>query len=188
MMEHRVIFFAMFFYYFHCIWRKIRGHLRKLSIVWGIFCIVFIQVVAIKFYLKSCNFMAVLSIFSEKSCKSEKQNITWRIEDMTIEDQSFRRSLKSIQVEENSFQIPRQFKTEERSKKGRNCKIRKGATGSFALHMNMLPCTWGSSGYCLMRPCASSHAPCACLTCRKRCLLVFKVGSMEKFQSYSLNP
>jgi len=29
-----------------------------------------------------------------------------------------RRSLQTIQVEENSFQVPRYFKTEERSKKG----------------------------------------------------------------------
>ena len=43
--------------------------------VWGTFCIVFIRVVVIHFYPKSCNYIGVLSHLSEKSCKSTKQDI-----------------------------------------------------------------------------------------------------------------
>ena len=56
--------------------------------VWGSFCIVFIRLVVIHFYPKSFNSICVLD-FSEKSCKSEKQDIKWRIEDMKIEVQWF---------------------------------------------------------------------------------------------------
>jgi hypothetical protein len=92
----------------------------------------------------------------------------------------FRRSLKTIQVEENSFQIPRHFKTEERSKKRR--KLQNSERNYWLMRpctWTMRPCVWGSLGYCLMTPSTSSHAPCACLTGRKWCLLVFKVGSVE---------
>jgi len=60
------------FSYFLCFWRKIRSQIEKLSMVWGNFCIVFIWVVIIHFYPRLCNFIGVLSLFSEKSCKSEK--------------------------------------------------------------------------------------------------------------------
>lgn len=81
--------FDYIFIYFICIWRKIRGHLEELSMVWGTFCIVFIWVVVIQFYPKSYNFIWVLGLVSEKSCKSSKQDITWSIKDMKIEDQWF---------------------------------------------------------------------------------------------------
>jgi len=57
--------------------------------VWGTFCIIFIQVGVIQFYPKSCNSIGVLSLFSEKSRKSAKQDIAWRIENMKIKDQWF---------------------------------------------------------------------------------------------------
>lgn len=40
------------------------------------------------------------------------------------------RSFKTIQVAENSSEVPSHFKTEERSKKDENCKICTGATSS----------------------------------------------------------
>jgi len=39
------------------------------------FCIVFIRLVVIHFYPESCKFIGVLSLFSEKACKSVKQDI-----------------------------------------------------------------------------------------------------------------
>jgi len=60
-----------------------------MSIVWENFCIVFIQVVVIHFYPKSCNYKDILIPFSEKSCKSAKQDITWRVKDKKNEDQWF---------------------------------------------------------------------------------------------------
>jgi len=77
------------FSYFLSIWRKIRSQLEEFSMVWWNFCIVFFQIVVIQFCPKSCNSIGVLSLFSEKSCKSAKQDIKWRIEDMKIEVQSF---------------------------------------------------------------------------------------------------
>jgi len=73
--------------YFICTLTQIRGDLEELSMIWGTFCIVFIWVVVTHVYPKSCNYIGVLSLFSEKSCKSIKQDITWRIKDMKIEDQ-----------------------------------------------------------------------------------------------------
>ncbi|KEH37614.1 hypothetical protein MTR_2g043220 [Medicago truncatula] len=46
-----------------------------------------------------------------------------------------RRSLKTIQSEENSIQVPRHCKTEECSKRDENCKIRTRGTASCALHL-----------------------------------------------------
>lgn len=50
---------------------------------------VFIRVVVIQFYPKSCNSIGVLGFFSEKSCKSAKQDNKGRIYDKKIEDQWF---------------------------------------------------------------------------------------------------
>jgi len=55
--------------------------------VWETFCIVFIWVIVIHFYPKSCNSICVLSLFSEKSCKLGNKDITWNIEDMKMEVQ-----------------------------------------------------------------------------------------------------
>jgi len=62
------------FSYFLCIWRQIRSYVEELSKIQGTICIVFIQVVIIYFCPKSCNSISVLSIFSEKSCKSSNMS------------------------------------------------------------------------------------------------------------------
>jgi hypothetical protein len=132
-------------------------------------CIVFIRVVIIHFYRKSCNSTGVLSLFSEKSCKSAKQDITWKINDMMIEDQWF---LEDFWRQYKMRKI--RFKTEERSKKGQKLQN---------LHWSwcpMFPFTSESLGYCLIRPCASLHAPCACVVVRRRFLLVFQADFSRK--------
>jgi len=63
--------FSYIFSYFLCIWRQIRGVVN----VRGRFCIVFIWVVVIQFYPKSCNLIGVLSLFSEIIFE---YNIKWR--------------------------------------------------------------------------------------------------------------
>jgi len=112
--------FSNVFRYFLCIWRQIRSLLYELSMIWVTFCIVFSYSVG------------VLSLFSEKSCKSEKQDIKWSIEDWR--SMILKRYLNTMQSEENSFQVPKHYKTEERSKNGRKLQ-------------NSHP------GYCLIRPC-----------------------------------
>jgi hypothetical protein len=64
--------------------------------VWGTFCIVFIRLVVIHFYPKSCNSIGVLSLFSEKSCKSAGHHV----KDRRYEDWNsmvLRRYLNTIQ-------------------------------------------------------------------------------------------
>jgi len=53
---------AMFLVLFGCIWRQIRWELKELSMVWKTCCILFTWVVVIQFYLRSCNFIGVLSV------------------------------------------------------------------------------------------------------------------------------
>jgi len=138
------------FSYFICVWRQIRGHLEDLSRVWGIFCIVIIWVVVIHFYPNSCNFTGVLSLFHEKSWKSTKQDITWRIEDIKNEDQwfleGFLRQYKLGKINPKFEGI--HFKTEEHYKKER--KLQK----SHRSYCLMRPYTWAMRNIqgCLMRP------------------------------------
>jgi len=97
--------------------------------VWETFCIVFIWFVVNQFYPKSCNFKGVLSMFSEKSCNRQKQDIKWRIEDMKIEDLSkcIWRQYRAKKFHLKFQGIARQKNTWKRVK---NCRIRIGGVVS----------------------------------------------------------
>jgi len=108
------VIFGYVFSYFLCIWRKISCNLEKLSMVWGTICIAFIRVVIIHFYPKPCNSIRFLSVFSKKSYKSAKQDITRSITYMKIEDQWFLEGCgRQYKMKKNSFQVPKYLKTEE---------------------------------------------------------------------------
>ena len=99
-----------------------------------------------------------------------------------------RRSLKTIQVEENSFHVPSHVKTEEHSKRDENNKICTKATGSCAPTHER--CTLVHEVVLATTPCApvrETMCPRAWLAGINCCLLVFQVGSMEKTQFYSLS-
>jgi len=82
-----------------------------------------------------------------------------------------RRLLKTIQSEENLFQVPRSFHTEERSKTERKRK---------KSHLRG----------CLKRPCAWDNIPCLLrlVLGKNHFLLVFQAGLVDRAQFYSLNP
>ena len=94
-------------------WKLIRG----VALVWGTFCIIFIWVVVIHFYLKSCNFMCfecfvVRNHVNRQIKTSHEGSRIWRLKTMVL-----RRFLMTIHSEENSFQVPIHCKKEERAEK-----------------------------------------------------------------------
>jgi len=178
-----MIFYTMFLVILFCIWIQIRGHLEQLSIIWGTFCIVFIQVVVIHFYPKSFNFISVFSLFSEKSCKLEKTR--HHMKDRWYEvwrSMVLKRFLKTIQVWEYSSQVPRHFKTKERSKKiWKTAKIASELLAHAPLRMRQ---PW-------LLPYAPLRVyPYAMLigVDKNCCLLIFRAGLVKKVQFSSLNP
>ena len=98
---------------------------------------------------------------SEESCKSTNQDIKWRIKDEELKIKVLQRLLKTIQSEENSFQVPRSFQTKERSKM--RLKRKKS-------------------------PLRLSCAPLWLIPGKNHFLLVFQAGSVDKAQFSSLNP
>jgi len=140
--------------------------------VWRTFCIVLIRVIVILFYPKSWNIIGVLSLFSEKSCKLAKQDITWRIDVMKIEDQWF---LEGILRHYKMIIIHFKFQSIARRKNARkwdeNCKI----------------CTWGAAKSTFAHEAAFSttsgapvHAPYAWYTSSEFLLRIFQADLVEK--------
>jgi len=102
--------------------------------VWETFCNVFIWVVVIQFYPKSCNFKGVYSLFSEKSCKFAKQDITWRNKDMKIEDLWFLKGLwRQYKVKNIHFKYQVIARWKNAKKLDENCIIHKGKAARSAL-------------------------------------------------------
>jgi len=117
-------------------------------------CCFFIQVVVIQFYPKSCNFIGVMSIFSEKSCKSAKQDTMRKIDDMKIEDQWFLEGLgRQYKVKKIHFN----FQGIARWKNARK------RTKTAKLHMSCCPMHICAH---TMHPCTPLHVPCACFAGR----------------------
>jgi len=145
--------------------------------VWETFCIVFIWVVIIHFYPKSYNNIGVLSLFSEKSCKSTKQDIMWRIKDMKIEVQWF---LEGIWTQYKVKTIHLKFQGITRRKNTwksvKNCRIRVRGAASYTL------------AHGTMRLCAPSHAHYAWTRAMSVFWLFSKPFLEEKSYSHSLNP
>jgi len=86
--------------------------------------IVFIRVVVIFLYPESCNsvgfvFLLLNHVIQQNKTPHEGPR------DKKNEDKLFSKKIrKNIQIEENSFQVSRHFKTEERLKNDKkNCKI-----------------------------------------------------------------
>lgn len=122
--------------------------------IWGIFCIIFILVIVIYFYPKSYNSKGVLSLYSEKACKTSKQDITWRIRDMKIEVQWFLEDIwrqDEVKKIDLKFQgIKRQKNASKRAKNYRkhswvatSCSLAHGTTILAAswshVHQSLLP-------------------------------------------------
>jgi len=131
--------FRYIFSYFLCIWRKIRSHLEKLSMVWLTFCIVFA--------------IGVLCLFSEKSCILVKQDTKWRIEGMKIEDQLFLKGIwRRYKVKKIHFKF-QGIETRKNAWKGKkNYKIRTWGAARSAhapLIMGYAHGTWSKSACCL---------------------------------------
>ena len=93
--------------------------------IWVTFCIVLIRVVVIQFYPKSCNSIGVLSLFSGKSCKSAKQDIKWRINDMNIEIQWLLEDIwRQYKVKKIHFNFQDIARRKNARKRVENCRIR----------------------------------------------------------------
>jgi hypothetical protein len=148
--------------------------------VWGTFCIVFIRLVVIHFYPKSCNSIGVLSLFSEKSCKSAGHHV----KDRRYEDWNsmvLRRYLNTIQVNKICLKFQGITWRKNAWKMVENCRIRTGGVASCApAHGTMCPCAWDNIPCCLMHPCAPSHAPCAWTRARSVVCLFSKPFFVKK--------
>jgi hypothetical protein len=153
-------YFRLCFLLFFLHMKTNNGHIEELSMVWGIFCIFLIWVVVIHFYPKSFNFIGVLSLFSEKWCKSKKQNFLWRLKDMKIEDQwfleGFWRESKLWKIHPIFQCISRQKNTRKRTE---NNKIRPQSLSKEPKHMAKCSGAWETLGYCLTCTRAWLHAP-----------------------------
>jgi len=157
--------------------------------VWETFCIVFIQVVITHFYPKSCNSIGVLSLFRGKSCKSTKQDIKWRIEDMKIEVQWF---LEGIWRQYKVKNIHLKFQCIARRKNAwkmvKNCWICIGGVASWTnVHEAMCPCTWDINHHFPTHPYTPNHAPRTWIRVRSVVFLFSKLFFMEKLYFHSLN-
>jgi len=157
-----MIFFVMFlvFFFLHLKINK-RSFWRSCQWFDEHFIFFFIWVVVIQFYSKSCNSISVLSLFSEKSCKSTKQDITWMIEDMKIEDKWFLEGLcRQYKLKKIHFKFQGISRRKNARKKGR--KLKKSHKRYWLMRpcvWTICSCAWGSLGYWLMRPFVCTHAP-----------------------------
>jgi len=134
--------------------------------VWGTICIFFIRVILIHFYPKLSKFIGVLSLFSEKSCKSAKRDIKWRLKEMKFEDQSFLEGFwRQYKMKKIHFKVQGILRWKNNRKGGeklqnshwRHCLIR-------PVHGTMHPCVSDNIPCCPKCPCTSLNASHACVS------------------------